>query len=152
MKYILLTLILGITQSIVSQKSKGYQNVFWDGAETLNCLYSDEPIAPNSKGEYHFFYSSNEDRRVYEKTLSRPDKFLFYKFKTKEYAQNWCDGIPFESKQNQTSKNTTKPASDTKLKMIHYNVEITNFKRTKLLLYCSYIFFCQPVFYEGYTY
>ncbi|MEJ6590017.1 MAG: hypothetical protein QNL43_09475 [Crocinitomicaceae bacterium] len=134
MKYILLTLILGITQSIVSQKSKGYQNVFWDGAETLNCLYSDEPIAPNSKGEYHFFYSSNEDRRVYEKTLSRPDKFLFYKFKTKEYAQNWCDGIPFESKQNhnKSSQNTTKPAGDAKLKMIHYNPEISNFKRNNL--------------------
>ena len=134
MKYILLTLILGITQSIVSQKSKGYQNVFWDGAKTLNCLYSDEPIAPNSKGEYHFFYSSNEDRRVYEKTLSRPDKFLFYKFKTKEYAQNWCDGIPFESKQNhnKSSQNTTKPAGDAKLKMIHYNPEISNFKRNNL--------------------
>ena len=95
MKYLLLTLLLGITQSIFSQKSKGHQNVFWDGSETLNCFYSDELIAPNSKGGYHFFYSSNEDLRVYEKTLSRPQRFLFYKFKTKEYAQNWCDGFPF---------------------------------------------------------
>lgn len=132
MKYLFVILILGLTQSILSQKSKGHKNVFWDGSETLNCFYSDEPIEPNSKGGYHFFYSSNEDRRVYEKTLSRPQRFLFYKFKTKEYAQNWCDGVPFESKQNQRSKNTTKPASDTKLKMVHYNVEIANFKRNNL--------------------
>ena len=129
MKYLLLTLLLGITQSIFSQKSKGHQNVFWDGSETLNCFYSDELIAPNSKGGYHFFYSSNEDRRVYEKTLSRPQRFPFYKFKTKEYAQNWCDGIPFETKHNhiETSKITTKHVEDTKLKTVHDNAEISNF-------------------------
>ena len=122
-------MLLGITQSIFSQKSKGHQNVFWDGSETLNCFYSDELIAPNSKGGYHFFYSSNEDRRVYEKTLSRPQRFPFYKFKTKEYAQNWCDGIPFETKHNhiETSKITTKHVEDTKLKTVHDNAEISNF-------------------------
>ena len=99
MKHLFFIFMLVLTQSILSQKSKGHKNVFWDGSETLNCFYSDEPIEPNSKGGYHFFYSSNEDRRVYEKTLSRPQRFLFYKFKTKEYAQNWCDGIPFEYKQ-----------------------------------------------------
>lgn len=147
MKYLFVILILGLTQSIFSQKSNIlseedkqylvdnyrtktfaelagdigvqtyfvrefcnsglYPNVFWDGAETLNCLYSNEPIEPNSKGEYYFFYSSNEDRRVYEKTLLRPQRFLFYKFKTKEYAQNWCDGIPFETKEIPFGPNTT---------------------------------------------
>ena len=110
-----------------------YQNVFWDGTDTLRCLHSNEPIEANSKGEYHFFYSSNEDRRVYEKTLSRPERFLFYKFKTKEYAQHWCDRIPFESKQKfATSRTTNTPVGDTKLKTVHFNAEISNFKRNNL--------------------
>lgn len=68
-------------------------NVFWKSNFTLFDLLTDEVITPNASGNYDIWYSSNEDVKVYSKTLTKAQmvSFLFYKFKTKENCQRWVD-------------------------------------------------------------
>jgi hypothetical protein len=68
-------------------------NVFWSPSSTLFDYYSDEIITPDANGVYTFWYTSNEDPRVYSTTRSAASvpNLLFYKFKTQENCQKWCD-------------------------------------------------------------
>lgn len=70
-----------------------FANVFYKSAYTLFDLLTDEVITPNVSGTYDIWYSSNEDVKAYQKTLTKVQlsSFLFYKFKNKENCQRWCD-------------------------------------------------------------
>ncbi len=70
-----------------------FANVFYKSSYALFDLLTDEVITPNSSGNYDIWYSSNEDVRPYQKTLTKAQlsSFLFYKFKNKENCQRWCD-------------------------------------------------------------
>jgi len=70
-----------------------FANVYYKSAYTLFDLQTDEVITPNVSGTYDIWYSSNEDVKAYQKTLTKAQlsSFLFYKFKNKENCQRWCD-------------------------------------------------------------
>lgn len=68
-------------------------NVYWSSNYNLFDLLTDEIIYPDANGMYNFWYSSNESITVnsISKTAAQLQNFLFYKFKTKENCQRWCD-------------------------------------------------------------
>jgi hypothetical protein len=70
-----------------------FANVYYKSAYTLFDLLTDEVITPTVSGTYDIWYSSNEDVKPYQKTLTKAQlsSFLFYKFKNKENCQRWCD-------------------------------------------------------------
>jgi len=72
---------------------KDFANVYWESPYTLFDLLTDEPIFPAFETGRKIYYSSNEDPRVFygEFTISNLQNHLFYKFKSKENCQNWCD-------------------------------------------------------------
>ena len=72
-----------------------FANVFWTKDYSLFDLLTDEVILPDQNGNYNFWYSSNENINVFQITKSTDqlegEGFLFYKFKTRENCQRWCD-------------------------------------------------------------
>jgi hypothetical protein len=70
-----------------------FANVYYKSAYALFDLLTDEVITPTVSGTYDIWYSSNEDVKPYQKTLTKAQlsSFLFYKFKNKENCQRWCD-------------------------------------------------------------
>ena len=70
-----------------------FANVYYKSAYTLFDLLTDEVITPTVSGTYDIWYSSIEDVKPYQKTLTKAQlsSFLFYKFKNKENCQRWCD-------------------------------------------------------------
>lgn len=70
-----------------------YANVFWKSNYTLYDLLTDEIIQPDLNGNYFIWYTSNENPKVFSttKTASSLPFFLFYKFKSQENCQRWCD-------------------------------------------------------------
>jgi len=74
-------------------RSRDVANVFWDSKYTLYCLLTDEPIYPNSDGEYDIWYASNEEPYPHHKILFKKElpALLFYKFKDYETCKKWCD-------------------------------------------------------------
>ncbi|MBS1653099.1 MAG: hypothetical protein U0W65_09340 [Bacteroidia bacterium] len=73
-------------------RSKDVANVFYDVNYTLFDLLTDEPILPNSDGQYDIWYSSNEDPSPYNIVLSKTQlsNHRYYKFKTKANCVQWC--------------------------------------------------------------
>jgi hypothetical protein len=84
-----------ITTSNFRRDPRGsdFANVFWTNSFNLFDLVTDEIITPDQNGVYSFWYSSNEDPRVFSttRTTATLPGFLFYKFKTQESCQRWCD-------------------------------------------------------------
>jgi hypothetical protein len=74
-------------------RSFDFANVYWKSQFTLFDVLTDEIITPNADGSYSFWYSSNEDPRVFQttRTASNLPGFLFYKFKTQANCQKWSD-------------------------------------------------------------
>jgi hypothetical protein len=74
-------------------RPKDVANVFYDGNYTLFDLLTDEPILPNSDGEYDIWYSSNEDPSPYNIVMSKTQlsNHRYYKFKTKANCVQWCN-------------------------------------------------------------
>ena len=74
-------------------RSKDVANVFYDANYTLFDLLTDEPILPNSDGQYDIWYSSNEDPSPYNIVLSKTQlsNHRYYKFKTKANCVQWCN-------------------------------------------------------------
>jgi hypothetical protein len=74
-------------------RSKDGANVFYDPNYTLFDLLTDEPILPNSEGEYDIWYSSNEDLSPYNIVLNKNElaSHQYYKFKTKANCEQWCN-------------------------------------------------------------
>jgi hypothetical protein len=74
-------------------RSKDVANVFYDKNYTLFDLLTDEPILPNSEGQYDIWYSSNEDPSAYNIVLSKNElsSHRYYKFKTKANCEQWCN-------------------------------------------------------------
>ena len=74
-------------------RSKDVANVFYDSNYTLFDLLTDEPILPNSEGQYNIWYSSNEDPSPYNIVLSKNElsSHRYYKFKTKANCEQWCN-------------------------------------------------------------
>ncbi|GGC93953.1 hypothetical protein GCM10011508_21440 [Flavobacterium lutivivi] len=74
-------------------RSKDVSNVFYDPNYTLFDLLTDEPILPNSEGQYNIWYSSNEDPSPYNIVLSKNElsSHRYYKFKTKANCEQWCN-------------------------------------------------------------
>lgn len=68
-------------------------NVYYKSNYALFDMLTDEVITPTVSGTYDIWYSSNEDAKAYQKTLTKAQlsSFLFYKFKNKENCQRWCD-------------------------------------------------------------
>jgi hypothetical protein len=67
-------------------------NVFWTNSYTLFDELNDEIIEPIN-GNYHIWYASNEQPYVHETTMTifELPSLLFYKFKSLENCQRWCD-------------------------------------------------------------
>lgn len=74
-------------------RAKDVANVFWDAKYTLYCKLTDEPINPNSNGEYDIWYASHEEPYPHHKILNKQElpSLLFYKFKDYETCKKWCD-------------------------------------------------------------
>ncbi len=74
-------------------RAKDVANVFWDSKYTLYCKVTDEPINPNSNGEYDIWYASHEEPYPHHKILNKQElpSLLFYKFKDYETCKKWCD-------------------------------------------------------------
>lgn len=68
-------------------------NVFYKTQYDLFDLIRDELIVPDASGNYTYWYSSNEDPKVYQTTKSKTAtaNHLFYKFKTAASCQEWVD-------------------------------------------------------------
>lgn len=68
-------------------------NVFWTSSTTLFDNLTDEIILPNSSGNFDIFYTSNEQPIVNQGTFTPTTlpNLLYYKFKTRENCQRWCD-------------------------------------------------------------
>lgn len=68
-------------------------NVFYKTQYDLFDLIRDEVIVPDANGNYTYWYSSNEDPKVYQTTKSKTAtaNHLFYKFKTAASCQEWAD-------------------------------------------------------------
>nr|HPO63374.1 hypothetical protein [Candidatus Kapabacteria bacterium] len=82
------------TKTIIrDSRAKDVANVFWDSKYTLFCKLTDEPIFPNSKGEYDIWYASHEEPYPHHKILTKKElsSLLFYKFKDFEACKKWCD-------------------------------------------------------------
>ncbi|NLD50248.1 MAG: hypothetical protein GX660_24180 [Clostridiaceae bacterium] len=82
------------TKTIIrDSRAKDVANVFWDSKYTLFCKLTDEPIFPNSKGEYDIWYASHEEPYPHHKILAKKElsSLLFYKFKDFEACKKWCD-------------------------------------------------------------
>ncbi len=74
-------------------RAKDIANVFFNSSYTLFDFLTDEPIIPNSEGQYDIWYSSNQDPSPYNIVLNKNElsNHLYYKFKTKENCQQWCN-------------------------------------------------------------
>ena len=75
---------------------KDFANVYWEAPYTLFDLLTDEPIFPafeKCRKIYKIYYSSNENPQIFydEFTIEQLQNHLFYKFKTSENCQKWCD-------------------------------------------------------------
>jgi len=74
-------------------RSADVANVYWSwGSQyTLFDLVTDEIISPNTAGNYDIWYSTNENPRVFQTTLTSSSYNTCYKFKTQANCQRWCD-------------------------------------------------------------
>ena len=74
-------------------RTKDVANDVWDSKYTLFCKLTDEPIHPNSNGEYDIWYASQEEPYPHHKilTIQELPSLLFYKFKDYETCKKWCD-------------------------------------------------------------
>jgi hypothetical protein len=68
-------------------------NVFYKTQFDLFDLTTDEVITPDANGNYTYWYSSNEDPRVFLTTKSRlaTANHLFYHFKNEASCKTWTD-------------------------------------------------------------
>lgn len=68
-------------------------NVWWSwGSQyTLFDLQTDEIISPNVAGNYDIWYSTNENPKVFQTTLTSSSYNTCYKFKNHANCQRWCD-------------------------------------------------------------
>lgn len=64
---------------------------YWGSQYTLFDLVTDEVISPNTSGNYDIWYSTNENPRVFQTTLTSSSYNTCYKFKTQINCQKWCD-------------------------------------------------------------
>jgi hypothetical protein len=108
----------------ISQK-KDEANVFYKSHYTLFDLYTDEPIFPDSKGIYHIYYASNEEKfpRKISITAKELESFGFYKFKNLENCSKWCSESKQKDTENKKIINSIKLSSsdfDTLSKTIRY--------------------------------
>ncbi len=120
---LLLTFTLtSVAQNRDTKNSKDYANVFWNPQFTLFDLLTDEPIYPQVNGKYKIWYSSNEDPKPYSKecTPQELQGLTFYKFKTLENCQKWCD-----------SKTGNKTSNSKSLLPKNYTLSVRN-EKTKL--------------------
>jgi hypothetical protein len=71
----------------------GLKNVIWDESFILKCLKCSEPILPDSFGYLHYYFSSNEDKRVMNTMVYFKEVFRhrFYKFCSKECCREWVN-------------------------------------------------------------
>jgi hypothetical protein len=74
-------------------RSKDVANVFYDPNYKLFDLLTDEPILPNSEGQYDIWYSSNEDPSPHNIILNKTElsNHRYYKFKTNANCVQWCN-------------------------------------------------------------
>jgi hypothetical protein len=85
-------------------KRKDFANVFYKPQYTLFDLWSDEAIYPDSDGNYHIYYATNENKVPIEFTgnSQRLSTLFVYKFKNYNNCKNWCLGISYDSPKNST--------------------------------------------------
>jgi hypothetical protein len=81
---------------------KDYVNVFYNPQYTLFDFWSDEPIFPDSNGNYNIYTAINENRTPKQfvgKAYDIQNNFT-YKFKNYSNCKNWCDRIEFKANSN----------------------------------------------------
>lgn len=77
---------------------KDFANVFYKQQYTLFDLWSDEPIFPNSTGNYNIYYATNEDRtpKSFSGSALKLQGMTVYKFKNYTNCKYWCDGFLYK--------------------------------------------------------
>jgi hypothetical protein len=86
---------------------KDFANVFYKPQYTLFDLWSDEPIFSDSKGDYHIYFATNENKSpvAYTGNAYMLGALAVYKFKNYENCKNWCDGVKYIPTMKQKSSN-----------------------------------------------
>ena len=104
---------------------KDYANVFFNPKYTLFDYYTDEPIFPESDGNYHIYIASNENKVPNELNISENElsKLYFYKFKNYQNCKDWCEGKLFSKGDNlQSNSLNTSNDKQTKVESNEINV------------------------------
>ena len=80
-----------------SDTRKDFANVFYKPQYTLFDLWSDEPIFSDSKGDYHIYFATNENKSpiAYTGYANMLEALAVYKFKNYENCKKWCQGENF---------------------------------------------------------
>lgn len=98
--------LLGQTVRRSNEIRKDHANVFYNRSYTLFDLYSDEPIFPDSNGNYNIIISSNENKspQKFIGTGEQLSRTSMYKFKNLETHGKWAQGEVFIKKQTNENK------------------------------------------------
>ena len=74
---------------------KDYANLFYNPSYTLFDFWSDEPILPDSNGQYTLYTATYENRspQRFIGFASELSKEISFKFKTKSHCELWIEGI-----------------------------------------------------------
>lgn len=73
---------------------KDFANVFYNPKYTLFDLFTDEPIFPDSRGVYHIYAATNENKipKPLKGNAQEISEATVYKFKNYKNCKAWCDG------------------------------------------------------------